>query len=337
MERDAYLKYRGHLPDESVAAASRRGEITRSRSVIPALLGGVLILGGTGQAPAAGNPDFSASPCAKERRQDAVCAAANRRAIEIMSASDLAAVTVVQDVRSGAVVAFAASRPSILDVATPVLPLSLSKLLIEASWWDHQQPESVVGDAAAAEDRQEPVSRSLVTVNDMLAGSIDSAGREMAVALRRSVGTRVMTRDFERYGFGRPTRRGSLLAGESDRHDFAPIRIDVAPLSAGDGRVFFLAGIARRSAPQADERSSHRERPTEIESRRDDRPERAVGRSRSFRRGGVRGLEGPLSVRGREVTHFLSAASQFVTTVIGGAALAPTRVLTRKRPSGATS
>ena len=199
--------------------------MSRSRPALAVLLGGVLLLGAAwarfspggdrtsdpsgGTAPAAEDPERAASPCAKALGQGAVCAAANGRAIEIMSAGGLTAVTVVQDVRSAAFVVFAASRPSAVDVATPVLPLSLSKLLLAASWWEHRLPESGAGGPPEAGDRTE-------SVHDMLVGSIDSAGRRMAVALRHAVGAGVVMRDFERYGFGRPTSspRDEMFWGE---------------------------------------------------------------------------------------------------------------------------
>src|SRR5690349_2880655 len=65
------------------------------------------------------------SPCAEALAQRAVCRAASQRALEIIAARQLNAITVVQDVRTGAVVAVAASRPSELDVTTPIRPLSL--------------------------------------------------------------------------------------------------------------------------------------------------------------------------------------------------------------------
>jgi hypothetical protein len=52
------------------------------------------------------------APCAKALEQGAVCIAANERALDLMKADELEAVTVVQDVETGALVAFAASEPS---------------------------------------------------------------------------------------------------------------------------------------------------------------------------------------------------------------------------------
>jgi hypothetical protein len=112
-----------------------------------------------------------------------------------MRASTLQAVMVVQDVRAGFLVASAASEPEKLDVTTPVLALSLSKLMPAASRWDNHQPDSSLR----------------VTPHEMLVDGSDSAGRQMALALRASVGTEAVLRDFDRYGF-----QTLLAAGTKD-------------------------------------------------------------------------------------------------------------------------
>ena len=152
---------------------------------------------------AARESGLEASPCAGALARGVVCEAANRRALEAMGKGRLEAFTVVQDVRTGALVAFAASEPARLDVTSPVLPLSVSKLLLSASWWDNRQPDaSFVSTRGSARSRN-PAFRSRVSVHEMLVGGSDSAGRQMAVALRKSVGAEAVLRDFERYGFGR--------------------------------------------------------------------------------------------------------------------------------------
>lgn len=147
----------------------------------------------------------AASPCLRVLAQRAVCASANRRALEVMGADRLKAVAVVQDVRTGALVSFAASEPSEVDVTTQVSPLSLSKLLLAASWWDNGRPDSSFDSTRGRPDAQNPAYRPRVTVHEMLVGGSDSAGRQAALALRGSVGTKVVLEDFRRYGFGRPT------------------------------------------------------------------------------------------------------------------------------------
>jgi cell division protein FtsI/penicillin-binding protein 2 len=133
-----------------------------------------------------------------------VCNDANERALDIMGASGLEAITVAQDVRTGALVAFAASEPTKLDVTTFVLPLSVCKLLLASSWWDHRQEDYIFyRDFDRAEgSAQSPANRVRVSVHEMLVGGSDSAGMQLAAELRRSIGTAGVLRDFKRYGFG---------------------------------------------------------------------------------------------------------------------------------------
>ncbi|HEX8890678.1 MAG TPA: penicillin-binding transpeptidase domain-containing protein [Pyrinomonadaceae bacterium] len=117
-----------------------------------------------------------------------------------MRANNLQAITVIQDVHTGSLLAFAASQPSVLDVKTSLRPLSLSKLLLAASWWDHRQPDASF-DRLREADVRSPADRERISIQEMLVGGSDNAGREMAVALRRSVGTQAVLEDLRRYGF----------------------------------------------------------------------------------------------------------------------------------------
>ena len=162
---------------------------------------------------------LAASPCVNALAQRAVCAAANKRALEVISANSLKAVVVVQDVRTGALIAFAASHPSKLDVITPVSPLSLSKVLLSASWWDNRQPDSSFDSTKGSPTAQNPAYRSRVTVHEMLVGGSDSAGRQSAVALRKAVGTEKVLEDFARYGF---SQRTGLLRDDKFWGELAP-------------------------------------------------------------------------------------------------------------------
>jgi Penicillin binding protein transpeptidase domain len=160
------------------------------------------------------------SPCVNALRQRAVCAAANKRALAIMRARRLKAITVVQDVRTGAIVAFASSHPSEVDITTPISPLSLSKLFISASWWDNRQPDSSFDSTRGTSDASNPAYRSRVTIHEMLVGGSDSAGRQAAVALRKSVGTKKVLEDFARYGLRQQT---GLLRDDNFWRELAPV------------------------------------------------------------------------------------------------------------------
>ena len=163
---------------------------------------------------------LAGSPCVKALTQRAVCSAANTRALEIMRARRFKAVVVVQDVRTGALVAFAATHPSEVDVTTPISPLSISKLLLSASWWDNRQPDASFDSTRGAADNPNPAYRSRVTVHEMLVGGSDSAGRQAAVALRKSVGTTKVLEDFARYGL---TKRTGSLRDDKFWGELAPV------------------------------------------------------------------------------------------------------------------
>jgi cell division protein FtsI/penicillin-binding protein 2 len=128
-------------------------------------------------------------PCDGALARATVCEAANWRALEIMKAGDLQAITFMQDVRTGALITFAASDPAKLDVATALLPLSPVKLMVAASWLDHQD----------AHDANLPESENVLT-NSIVSGN-DNAGRQLASALREAVGTEKVLEDLARYGF----------------------------------------------------------------------------------------------------------------------------------------
>ena len=108
---------------------------------------------------------------------------ANRAALEVMRRDHLEAVTVALEVSTGTVVVSTASDPANLDVETPVLPLSLMKVLLAASWWDRKQPEDAF------------------PIGGMIAIGRDADGRTAAVALRKAVGTEAVVADFSRYRF----------------------------------------------------------------------------------------------------------------------------------------
>jgi cell division protein FtsI/penicillin-binding protein 2 len=123
-----------------------------------------------------------------------------------MRARNLEAATLVQDVQTGALIAFAASPGTsargkvaeTLQVTTPVLPLSVTKLFLAASWWDRALPESSFDCIRnAAPDQKVPM-----TIPEMIVIGCDSPAKQMAIALRKSVGAEAMLADLERFGFG---------------------------------------------------------------------------------------------------------------------------------------
>jgi hypothetical protein len=154
-------------------------------------------------ATSAGTPGLAeaAAPCDNALAQGAVCEAANDRALGLMRAGNLEAITVVQDVKTGSLVAFAASAREKLDVTTAVLPLSIVKLMVAVMWWDREEASRL-----KLENSEQLLVDSLVPGND-------NAGRRLASALREAIGTKAFLKELERYGFPARTNRG---AGDRD-------------------------------------------------------------------------------------------------------------------------
>jgi cell division protein FtsI/penicillin-binding protein 2 len=146
---------------------------------------------------------LAAAGCKHALARDSVCESAVAFANGQMRSRHLVAVSVVQQVSNGALVLFAASEPDKLDVSTPVLPLSLSKIFLAASWWDHDLPDREFESAHGTENAANPAYRKWVNVQEMLVGGSDSAGIQMALALRKSVGTQAVLDDLRRFGFNR--------------------------------------------------------------------------------------------------------------------------------------
>jgi hypothetical protein len=141
-----------------------------------------------------------------------------------MNARGLEAATLVLDVQTGALVAFGATPGSNapdkggapLMVTTPMVPLSLSKLFLVASWWDRGLPErSFDCTRSATPDKTEPM-----TIPEMIVIGCDLPAKQMAIELRREVGAEAVLADLERFGFGpRSKRHGMIRFGRSSHRN----------------------------------------------------------------------------------------------------------------------
>jgi hypothetical protein len=153
----------------------------------------------------------AAGPCDDLIARGAVCQAASDRALELMRASNLEAITVMQDVRTGSLVAFAASAADKVDVSTAVLPLSPVKLFVAAMWLDHQQPNK-----PALENSEQLLADSIVSGND-------NAGRQLASTLRDAIGTEAFLKELKRYGFPSAATANAGRKDEAFWAELAPI------------------------------------------------------------------------------------------------------------------
>jgi cell division protein FtsI/penicillin-binding protein 2 len=154
------------------------------------------------------------SACAAAVAQDAVCETAKRAALQAMRARGLEAVTVAQKVDTGSFVVIAASEPSRLDAATLVDPLSLAKVFLAASWWERGLADARFESTRGREDAENPAFRRFVNVHEVIVGGSDSAGRQMALALRRAVGADAVVEDLKRFGFDGTRRFWGELSPE---------------------------------------------------------------------------------------------------------------------------
>jgi hypothetical protein len=161
-----------------------------------------------------------ASSCAAALREGTLCHAANAFADSMLKAGELVGLAVMQNVQTGEMVVLAASHPDELDVASTVLPLSLSKLWLAAAWWESAGPDTTTftssrGRAGAAN----PAFRSRVNMHEMVVGGSDSAGREAAERLRALAGSSGALALMERFGLstGECGGRDSAFWGEIPR------------------------------------------------------------------------------------------------------------------------
>ncbi len=115
-------------------------------------------------------------------------AAATAEAQRFFNDRHLTGAAVAQDVKSGAqLVSFSSDSAS----AKPdFLPLSIVKLFLFASYWEHhaELPATITADP-----------------RQLIAEGSDSTGRHLALALRHSLGSRALLRDLNRFGFPRCT------------------------------------------------------------------------------------------------------------------------------------
>ena len=146
----------------------------------------------------------SSSPCAAALTSGIICAAANDEGLRLLRQRGFSGAVVVEDVRTGALVAYASLptvavknageiRGSALEVTSPILPLSVSKVFLAASWWDNGASASkACGSTTCMSDGE---------VHEMLVSGSDSVGKKSALELRKAVGGEKVLKDLNAYGF----------------------------------------------------------------------------------------------------------------------------------------
>jgi membrane peptidoglycan carboxypeptidase len=133
------------------------------------------------------------SPCVEAFKRGALCLDAGAAAQQMFVQRNVSGAIVVEDVLTGAIVVLGsnvrADEPKDLpplDAAAPILPLSVAKLFLAASVWQHQQKPNLTLDQR---------------LHDMLVHSSDDEGRHLAGDLRSLVDARAVLKDLASYGF----------------------------------------------------------------------------------------------------------------------------------------
>ena len=153
----------------------------------------------------------------------------------------------VRDVNSGDVLHVSSSAEHDLDAGSAMRPLSVIKVYVAAEWIEH-------GFANTSVDCERgPKSRMLV--DDVLISGCDSAGKEMALQLRRKLGSERMLSELRRYGLSGI----SLTPGSSDTQWAQSLSLGEDHVPVTPGQVSgFLQAIGQNGAGLFSARTARR-------------------------------------------------------------------------------
>ena len=148
---------------------------------------------------------------------------------------------IVQDVRTGAVLAYAATGDGARGLTEPVLPASVWKLVVAALWWEQGLGDGELACPATLDAGGGRIMRNSTTSparlagpHEMLVRSCNTAAAGMALTLRDAMGERGVLDAVRRMGFG-PAAGG---AGGRDTAFWATRSADFrARMSPAQGRV----------------------------------------------------------------------------------------------------
>lgn len=155
-----------------------------------------------------------------------VCAPLTGRAWELLRESGRAGAVVMQEVGTGALVAYAATGgpgdpPLGLQTYSP--PGSVFKLALAALWWEHEMPDTVLGCPSTIRVTSRATIRnsevfsipSVTAPTEMLVHSCNTTAVEMSMIARERLGEEAFIRAYARYGFT-PYERDPPSAFETD-------------------------------------------------------------------------------------------------------------------------
>ncbi|HEX2210039.1 MAG TPA: penicillin-binding transpeptidase domain-containing protein, partial [Longimicrobium sp.] len=164
---------------------------------------------------------------------------------------------IVQDVRTGAVLAYAAAGDDASGLTEPVLPASVWKLVVSALWWEQGLGDGELACPARLDVGGGRVLRNygamparLAGPREMLVVSCNTAAAGMALRLRDAVGERGVLDGVRRMGFGAAAdgasgRDTAFWATRSAdfRARMSPARGRVAMDDAWDGFAMGTLGV----------------------------------------------------------------------------------------------
>jgi beta-lactamase regulating signal transducer with metallopeptidase domain len=123
---------------------------------------------------------------------------------------------IVQDVATGAVLAYAATGDGTSGLTEPVLPASVWKLVVAALWWEQGLGDGELACPAALDAGGGRILRNAGTLparlagpHDMLVHSCNTAAGGMALRLRDAMGERGVLDGVRRMGFGPAAEGGA--------------------------------------------------------------------------------------------------------------------------------
>lgn len=147
----------------------------------------------------------------------------------------------VRDVKTGRVLVHENTAPD-LAMHSSVAPLSVIKVYLAASWLEHGFGDYAVDCDGSA---SRPVRH--MRVEDVLMSSCDSAGKRMAILLRRRIGAAAVLSDLRRYGIRDLTLRpdasddewGRVLSLGEQQVPATPAQISgfFAAIATGGGKL----------------------------------------------------------------------------------------------------
>ena len=140
-----------------------------------------------------------------------VCAEPTRAAWQLLDATNLNGAIIVQDVQTGAVVAYAASgraKDAPYGIKRYALPGSVFKLAVAALWWENDLPDTrmpcppyIQTGNARIRNFESHEYASITVPTGMLQVSCNTAAVRMALEMRQRLGADAFRDAYQRFGF----------------------------------------------------------------------------------------------------------------------------------------